>query len=106
MDDDKEKGGGKDQGQPGHNRPPRNARRHSESPRSRRLRRGSGKRQRRQPYKERFEGATEDLKKHVYDLNYNQCEQYNKTTKKIAEHVGITYKNGADVRVSIEKLEK
>ena len=85
-------------------KPPRNVRRYSESPRNRRFRRGGGKRHRRQAPKARFEGATADFKSNYFDTNNNQSEQYNKTIKAICEYVGITYKNGADVRVSIEQL--
>ena len=52
-------------GQPaeGMNKLPRSVRRHSESPMSRRLRRGSGKKQRRKPHpKAKFKGATSELK--------------------------------------------
>ena len=87
-------------------RPSRTSRRHSESPKSRRLRRGTGKKQRRSPYNERFKGATEALEGNVFDCGYSQTEQYNKTVKAIAEYVGIMYKNGTDVRISIEQIER
>ena len=84
---------------------PRAYRRSSENPRERRFRRGSGKKQRRSPpVQQRFEGATEALKGHYYDMGYNRSEQFNKTTKAICNYVGTTYRNGADVRVSIESL--
>ena len=53
-----------------------------------------------------FNGATENLTGNILDISYNQIEMYNATIKIIGEHVGITYKNGADVRSSIEQLEE
>ena len=92
----------------GHKGPSRSRafRRNSKSPKSRRLRRGNGKKQRRLPFHQRFTGATENLKGSIFDITYNQTEIYNATIKAIAEHVGITYKNGADVCSSVEQLEK
>ena len=80
-------------------------RRSSKSPRQRRFRRGPGKKQRRQPPQEKFEGATMGLKCYYYDMGYNRSEQFNKTTKAICNYVGTKYKNGADVRVSVEAME-
>ena len=47
-----------------------------------------------------------ELLGHYYDIGYNQLEQYNKTTKAICEHAGITYRNGAGTRVSTEGLQQ
>ena len=80
-------------------------RRSTESPRARRIRRGTGKKQRRYPQQEKFEGMTEALKGHYYDMGYNRSEQFNKTTKAICNYTGTRFKNGADVRVSIEAME-
>ena len=93
------------QGQAGQSRPSRAFRRNSKSPRNRRFRRGNGKKQRRLTFHQRFSGATENLKGNIFDIAHNQTELYNATIKAIAEHVGITYKNGADVRSSVEQLK-
>ena len=83
----------------------RSFRRDSETPRDRRQRRGGGKKPRRPTFHQRFTGATYNLKGNIFDISHNQTETYNATIKAIAEHVWITYKNGADVRSSIEQLE-
>ena len=85
---------------------PRSVRRHNESPKTRRLRRGNGKRQRRKANSEKFKGATDELADNTYDISYNRSEQYTATTKAVCEYVGINYTNGTDVRVSIEQMEK
>ena len=73
------------------NKQSRAYRRNSENPRERRFRRGGGKKQRRTPpTQQRFEGATEALKGHYYDMGYNRSEQFNKTTKAICNYVGTT----------------
>ena len=92
------------QGQTGQSRPSRAFSRNSESPRNRRFRRGNEKKPRRLTFQQRFSGATENLKGNIFDIAYNQTELYNATIKAIAEHVGITYKNGADVRSSVKQL--
>ena len=70
---------------------PRVFRRHSENPRQRRFRRGSGKKNGRQPYtKAKFEGVTEAVKDYTYDICYNQIENYTATTNAISEHIDIT----------------
>ena len=51
-----------DLGKPNGVRQSRFSRRNSESLRDRRFRRGTGKRQRRRPHAERFQGATAELK--------------------------------------------
>ena len=60
--------------------------------------------QQRPTFQQKFNGATENLKGNIFEIAYNQIELYNATIKAIAEHVGITYKNGADVRSSVEQL--
>ena len=95
-----------DQGKPSGGKPSRFSRRKSESPRDRRFRRGTSKRQRRRPPAVRFEGATTELKSNSFHINYNQAKQYNKTIKSLCEYVCIRYKNGADVRVSIDNLQE
>ena len=77
-----------------------------ESPKDRRFRRGKGKKaRRRHPVRgTKFIGNTEDLGEHVYDIGYNQSDQYTTTTREISHHVGHTYKNGADVKRSIDGL--
>ena len=52
----------------------------------------------------KFIGNTEDLGDHIYDIGYNQSDQYTTTTREISHHVGRTYKNGADVERSIDGL--
>ena len=54
----------------------------------------------------KFEGKCADLKGHVYDCSTSkQADQFNKTTKEIAEYVGRTYTYGGDARLAIENLE-
>ena len=38
-------------------------------------------------------------------MGYNRNKKYNKTTKAVCNYVGNKYKNGADIRVSIEAME-
>ena len=52
----------------------------------------------------RFRGTEDALKGHVYTLAPNRTEVYQKTTREIADYVGRTYKNGGDVKRSIDKL--
>ena len=86
--------------------PPPTTFKKKESPRDRRFRRGKGKKARRNPLARgpKFTGDTEDLKDHVYDVGYNQSDQYTTTTREISHHVGRSYKNGADVKRSIDGL--
>jgi hypothetical protein len=45
----------------------------------------------------KFEGKCNDLKGHIYDCtNIRQADQYTKTTKKISEYIGCTFKFGMD----------
>ena len=77
---------------------PRRAR---EPPRDRKYRRGKGKQSRRKSVTKspRYTGITDELKDHVFDIGYNQCDQYTTTVREISHHVGRTYKNGADVKI-------
>ena len=77
-----------------------------ESPKERRYRRGKGKKQRRQtaPRSPKYTGSEEELKGHVFDLGYNQSYQYTTTVKEISQHVAKTYKNGSDVKKSIDNM--
>jgi hypothetical protein len=53
----------------------------------------------------KFEGKCDDLKGYVYDCSsYKQADNYNRTTKEIAEFVGRTYKYGSDARLAITNL--
>merc|ERR1740124_2183940 len=52
----------------------------------------------------KFTGETESLKTYVYDLGYSQADIYTDTTQKNAEYCDQEYKNGADVKSSIEEL--
>ena len=54
----------------------------------------------------RYEGAEPSLGNHVYALGYTQHEAFNRTTKEIGEHVGRTYKNGGDMKRTIDAMEK
>ena len=76
------------------------------SPQEKRRRRGRGRNSRRQPAQRtpKYTGDTDDLKGHIYDIGYNQSDQYTTTTREIAHHVGRTYKHGADVKRSIDEL--
>ena len=51
-----------------------------------------------------FMGAVDELRGHVYSLGYMQADTYVKTTKEIALYVGKKYKNGGDVKRSIDQL--
>jgi hypothetical protein len=54
----------------------------------------------------KFEGKSEALKGHIYDCSASkQAEAYIRTTKEIAEYVGRTYSQGADIRCAMEELE-
>lgn len=45
------------------------------------------------------------MKGHVYDCkNLGQAEQYNLTTKKLANYVGRVFKQGTDVKIAVEHL--
>ena len=54
----------------------------------------------------KIEGKCTDLKGHIYNCsNIRQSDQYAKTTKEIAEHVGRTYTYyGGDARLAVEML--
>jgi hypothetical protein len=54
----------------------------------------------------KFEGEVEALKGFYYDCSDSkQSDMFIKTTKKIAGHVGRTYKMGGDVRIAVETQE-
>ena len=59
------------------------------------------------PRQPKFEGKCDGLRGHIYDcLDTRQSDQFTKTTKEIAEYVGRTYKDGGDVRIAVENLER
>ena len=54
----------------------------------------------------KLEGKTPNLKGHIYDCtNARQSDQFMKTTKEVAEHVGRTYKYGGDIRLAVMALK-
>lgn len=77
-----------------------------ESLKEQRYHRGRDKKNRRQPASRtpKYTGNTEDLKGHVFDLGYNQSDQYTATIREISQYVGKNYKYGADVKISIDSL--
>ena len=60
-----------------------------ETPKERRYRRGRGKKTRRQqaPKTPKYTGDTEDLKGNVFDLGYNQSDQYTTTVRELSQYV-------------------
>jgi hypothetical protein len=53
----------------------------------------------------KFEGKCDQLKGHVCDCtDSRQSDQFTKTTKEVAEYVGLNYRYGADARLAVEKL--
>ena len=57
------------------------------------------------PSRQCFEGETEALKGHVYDLiGSKSANLFIMTTKQIARNVGWTYTQGGDICLAIEKL--
>ena len=57
------------------------------------------------PSRQRFEGETEALKGHIYDLiGSKSADLFITTTKQIAGYVGRTYTQGGDIRLAIENL--
>ena len=57
------------------------------------------------PSCQRFEGETEALKGHVYDLiGSKSADLFITTTKHIAGYVGRTYTQGGDIRLAVENL--
>jgi hypothetical protein len=53
----------------------------------------------------KFEGKCEDMKGHVYNCtDGRQAGGYTKTTEEIAEHIGRTYRFGADASCVISTL--
>merc|ERR1740124_1937744 len=80
-----------------------------ENPRNRRPYKVKGKRHSRKlsgvvKRSPKFTEETESLKTYVYDLGYSQVDIYTDTTHKIAEYCDQVYKNGVDVKRSIEEL--
>ena len=57
-------------------------------------------------YKPKFRGTEEALRGHTYTLAPNRTEVWTRTTREIADYVGRTYKNGGDVKRSIDKLKQ
>ena len=63
-----------------------------------------GKFQQRKP---KFEGACAELKDCIFDISDSKSiEKYINNMKRIAIHVGQTFKDGGDIRHTIEKLER
>ena len=57
------------------------------------------------PSRQRFEGETEALKGHVYDLiGSKSADLFITTTKQIAGFVGRTYTQGGDILLAVENL--
>ena len=56
-------------------------------------------------YSSRFTGTENALKGYTYTLAPNRIEVWTKTTREIADYVGRMYKNGGDVKRSIDKLK-
>ena len=57
------------------------------------------------PSRQRFEGETDALKGHVYDLiGSKSADLFITTTKHIAGYVGRTYTQGGDIRLAVENL--
>jgi len=56
----------------------------------------------------KFEGRTEELKGHVYEIKgaQQQAEQFMKTTREIAVYVRKTFKSGMKIGKAVEDLEK
>jgi hypothetical protein len=53
----------------------------------------------------KFEGKSADLKGHIYDYsNARQADLYAKTTKEIAEYVGLEYSYSGDNRRAVTRL--
>ena len=51
-----------------------------------------------------FVGGIAELQAHFYDCATNrQADQYVNTTKQIVEHIGRTYKNGGDIRATLDE---
>lgn len=56
------------------------------------------------PNNPRFQGVEEGITRHTYNLEYTQLNIYVKTTKALLLFVGKTYKNGEDIKKSIDQL--
>ena len=54
--------------------------------------------------KPRFLGSESGIEEHIYTLGNNQSEKFISTTNAISNHVGKTYKNGGDVKKSVDQL--
>ena len=57
------------------------------------------------PRKNKFEGSEPELKGNVFRLGYNQADIFAETKKEIGLFTGKTYKNGGDVKRSVDQLE-
>ena len=53
-----------------------------------------------------FEGSEPKLGSHTYTLGYTQHEAFNRTTKEISDFVGRTYRNGGDMKRTIDAMTK
>ena len=105
MMNNNQSGAGKPQQQSERYKGPKAQRRGTEGQGTNQYRRSNKKLRKYRGMTEKFQGSTEELRGYYYDMGYNRTEQYNKTTKAICNYVGNKYKNGADVRVSIEAME-
>ena len=54
--------------------------------------------------KPRFLGSESGIEEYTYTLGNNQSEKFISTRKAISNHVGRTYKNGGDVKRSVDQL--
>eukprot|EP00978_Attheya_sp_CCMP212_P010735 scaffold26100_cov31-Attheya_sp.AAC.7 len=53
-----------------------------------------------------FVGKCPDMEGHIYDCtNSRQSNMYTRTSNEIAEYVGMNYRNGGDVRLTVEMLK-
>ena len=59
-------------------------------------------------WKTKFDGRCEDLKGHVYDNNDGRvaADVYTRTTKEIADYVGQKYRQGGDIRSTIQNMRR
>ena len=57
-------------------------------------------------YMPKFRGTEEALRGYTYTLAPNHTEVWTRTTREIADYVDRTYKNGGDVKRSIDKLKQ
>jgi hypothetical protein len=60
------------------------------------------------PRSPKFEERCDDLAGHIYDYAnpHQAADQFMKTTRKICEYVGRTYKYGLDAKTVLEAMAK